>query len=200
VSRPGVAELLAALNGALAGRRWYVFGAQAAVTYGRPRLTADVDITVEPVDDLREMLAALGRADLSLRLPGFDAMLDQARVLPLVHEPSGLPVDLVLAGPGLEEEFLARARTIDMGGVSVPMISPEDLVATKLLAGRPKDLEDVAGVLAEQEHLDVERIRSVLAALEGALDQTDLLPAFEKLLAAARPAKPAPSRRRRPRR
>ena len=85
MSRPGVAELLAALNGALAGRRWYVFGAQAAVTYGRPRLTADVDVTVEPVDDLPALLADLKRADIALRLPGFDRVVDQARVLPLVH-------------------------------------------------------------------------------------------------------------------
>ena len=29
------------------GIRWYVFGAQAVVVWGRPRLTADVDITVQ---------------------------------------------------------------------------------------------------------------------------------------------------------
>jgi hypothetical protein len=27
--------------------RWYVFGAQAVVVHGRPRMTGDVDVTVE---------------------------------------------------------------------------------------------------------------------------------------------------------
>ena len=36
-------ELLRDLDQALSGRslRWYVFGAQAVLAYGRPRLTAD---------------------------------------------------------------------------------------------------------------------------------------------------------------
>jgi predicted nucleotidyltransferase len=56
----------------------------------------------------------------------------------------------VLAGPGLEEQFLARAVLVDIGGVRVPVMSPEDLVVTKILAGRPKDIEDVRGILAER--------------------------------------------------
>lgn len=45
VYRPAIAELFGALCLAMADRRarFYVFGAQAVVAYGRPRLTADVD-------------------------------------------------------------------------------------------------------------------------------------------------------------
>jgi hypothetical protein len=93
-------------------------------------------------------------------------------------------LDVVLASPGLEEEFIRRAVRVDIGGASIPVISPEDLVITKILAGRPKDLEDAWSVLERQrERIDLERIRSILATLEGALAQTDLLPAFEAQLA-----------------
>jgi hypothetical protein len=44
----GLADLLADLAAALAslGLSWYVFGAQAALPWGRPRLTMDVDAIV----------------------------------------------------------------------------------------------------------------------------------------------------------
>ena len=46
--RPANVEVLAALAKVLHKRkiRWYVFGAQAAVVYGSPRMTMDVDVTV----------------------------------------------------------------------------------------------------------------------------------------------------------
>jgi hypothetical protein len=47
-SPSGPAELLADLSGVLRnlGLAWYVFGAQAALIWGRPRMTADVDVTL----------------------------------------------------------------------------------------------------------------------------------------------------------
>ena len=66
----------------------------------------------------------------------------------------------------------------------------------KVLAGRPKDIEDVKSVVAAQGgKLDIEDIRETLRLVEDALGQSDLLPAFEKIVAAAHA-----SRRRRPKR
>jgi hypothetical protein len=77
-------------------------------------------------------------------------LVDRTRVFPFVHEGTGIPVDVVLAGPGLEEEFLDRAIDVQIEGTVVPVISPEDLIVTKVVAGRPKDIEDVSGVLRER--------------------------------------------------
>ena len=51
--RPAPVELLATLAPVLAARgdRWYVFGAQAVLVWGRSRLTADVDVTVQLAAD-----------------------------------------------------------------------------------------------------------------------------------------------------
>jgi hypothetical protein len=63
------------------------------------------------------------------------------------------------------------------------LIDPSDLVVTKVLAGRPKDQEDVRMLFRFRgAELDVERIRSLLSQLESALSQSDLLPRFEALL------------------
>lgn len=88
-----------------------------------------------------------------------------------------------MAGPGLEELFLARAVQVDVAGVTVPVISPEDLIVTKVLAGRPKDLEDIHGVLRQRGGaLNLDVIRTTLALLEEALAQGNLLPVFEDAL------------------
>jgi hypothetical protein len=184
-SPAGPAELLADLAAALASvdARWYVFGAQAALVWGRPRLTTDVDVTVQCRVLTRELVTALEAHGFSLRVDGTDAFIDATRVVPLDHRASGLGLDVVLAGPGLEELFLERAVPVDVGGTAVPFISPEDLVVTKLLAGREKDIDDVRGVLAERGGtLDVVSIRTTLTLLEDALGQSDLTPALEREL------------------
>jgi hypothetical protein len=126
---------------------------------------------------------------IAMRGHNFDLVFDDAefvertRVLPFVHRTSGMPLDVVLAGPGLEDEFLQRAISIDVDGTLVPVMSPEDLIVAKVLAGRAKDIEDIRGVLYERkESLDVERIRAVLRLLEEALGQSNLLPVFEQEL------------------
>ena len=147
------AELLAALAEALSAlrARWYLFGAQAAVIWGRPRLTADVDVTVRlDPEDPERLVRALSDRGFQLRVSLGDDVVRRTRVLPFVHQPSGLPLDIVLAGPGLEELFLERAVEVTVEGVTVPVISPEDLIVAKILAGRPKDLEDVRGILRER--------------------------------------------------
>ena len=182
-SPSGPADLLAELARELERLRvpWYVFGAQAALIWGRPRLTTDVDVTVRlGALDSRAFVSALQVRGFDLRVIATPDFVQQTRVLPLVHQPTGLALDVVIAGPGLEDEFLARAVTVEIGGAAVPIISPEDLIVTKILAGRPKDIEDVRGVLAERGgSLDLAQVRSTLAMLEEALGQGDLVPLFE---------------------
>ncbi|MCK6591636.1 MAG: nucleotidyltransferase [Polyangiaceae bacterium] len=189
MSRPAAARLLVAFDCAMraAGRRWYVFGALAAVAYGRPRMTADVDITVELRGaGARRLLTELAPYGFTLRIPLSKEHLAETQLLPMVHAPTELPLDLVIAGPGLDDEFLARANLVDIGGLKVPMISVEDLIAVKVLAGRRKDLEDVRGVLVEQHgRIDLARIHDVLAALEDAIGERTLLRRLSRLRRAA---------------
>lgn len=194
----GVAAFLAACAGAFAelGLRWYLFGAQAAFFYGASRLTVDVDITVALEGcSSRVLVAALARQGIRSRVDD-EAFIEQTRVLPVVHTASRIGGDIVLAGPGLEEQFLARARVRDVLGVRVPVAAAEDLVVMKVLAGRPKDLEDVKSIVAVQgAKLRFEGIRETLRLVEDALGQSDLVPVFEEIVTRVRASK-----RRRPKR
>lgn len=176
-------ELLAQLAAALAvvTERWYLMGAQAAIVHGAARLTADVDVTVDlgatPTEELVTALLAHG---FGLRVDDVDEFVASTRVLPVVHRASGMPVDIVLAGSGLEDEFFERTERLTVQGVEVPVACADDVIIMKVLAGRPTDMGDVAAILrARIEKLDLDHIRSRLGMLEEALGQADLLPGFE---------------------
>ena len=178
--------------------RWYVFGAQAVAIYGVPRTTADIDITLDLGDrSLDRLVGPLRRAGFVPRIsdPSFAV---ETRIYPVTHEPTGWNLDLVLAGPGLEQRFLDEARIVAAGRHHIPVIAPEHLVTLKVLAGRPKDLEDVRGLLriADLDHAGIE---STLEELESMLDQRDLRPVYAGLraeLTARQPETPARKRTR----
>lgn len=166
-------------------RRWYVFGAQAVIAHGLPRATADVDVTLKlDPEDPAHFVDEMKKAGFDLRVDDPDDFIRRTRVLPFVHGATAMPLDVVLAGAGLEDQFLERAVEIDFEGERIPVISASDLVVAKILAGRAKDLEDVRNLLRTQgSRLELQRIRSVLGQLEEGLGQSDLLPSFERLLA-----------------
>ena len=180
---PAAIKLLADLAKVLVNwGRWYVFGAQAVIAYGVPRLSADVDVTVRLAPENPERFATdMSTAGFALRVhdPNF---VRRTRIMPFVHLATAMPLDVVLAASGLEDEFLDRARVVDLGGTSVPLIDSDDLVIAKVLAGRPKDVEDARNLwrILGQE-LDADRIYRTLRLLEEALSQSDLVPSFESI-------------------
>jgi hypothetical protein len=182
VSQSGVVELLSTFSRVMRGRktRWYLFGAQAVAIWGGPRMTADVDVTVE--GDLEDplLVASLISAGFEPRVENLAVFVRRTRVAPMAHSATRIPIDVVFAGPGLEEEFLGRAVRVRIGRSSFPVIAPEDLIVTKILAGRAKDIEDVRGILRERrDRLNLEAIRLTLRRLEEALSRSDLAPVLD---------------------
>jgi hypothetical protein len=162
--------------------RWYVFGAQAVILYGVPRLSADVDVTLALEPDAPDRFVIdMAAAGFSLRVDDPD-FVRRTRVLPFVHTSSGMPLDVVLAGSGLEDEFLTRARQIDVHGTMLPVIDVADLIIAKVLAGRPKDIDDARALWRlHGGSVDGDRIRQTLRLLEEALAQGDLVATFGRL-------------------
>lgn len=135
---------LAAILGRL-GITWVVIGAVAANRYRRDvRLTGDIDLLaadhgpgLEPMEQaLRDGGWAVQRgtpegALLRLRHPAFGA------------------ADVVFAETEYQREAIRRARPEPTGGgVEVLVLRIEDVLVHKLIAGRPRDLADVADILA----------------------------------------------------
>ena len=98
------------------------------MVWGRPRLTTDVDVTVKCGVSTEHLVRTLDAHGFSLRLDATDTFVRTTRVVPLEHRASGFALDVVLAGPGLEDRFLDRGIPVDVAGTSIPFISPEDLL------------------------------------------------------------------------
>ena len=124
-------------------------------------------------------MQALEASGIRHRYPDItDELLATGKVLPMIH-PSGMEVDIVLAGSGLESLALSRATRVSVEGTDVPVAHATDLVVMKVLAGRGKDLEDVRALLASGG-VDVEEARDLLGQLQEALDQSDLVPQLDR--------------------
>ncbi len=163
------------------GVRWCVLGAQAVNVHGHPRMTADIDVTAElGATTTAELVETLERYGFWPAFEFDDGFVSANRVVPVVHS-SAMPVDIMLAGPGLEEVFLDEAEATTIAGVSVPVISAEHLLVSKILAGREQDLDDARSVLAAAETVDREQVESLLRMLESALGEGDLLPRWRSV-------------------
>jgi len=181
-----LADLLSSLDNIFkqTSSKWYVFGPQAAIIHGASRLTADVDITImygeSSVQTLVDILTDRG---FEIRVEEPLRFVEQSRVLPVLHISSGMPVDIVFGGPGLEEQFLQRSVQFELDGLKVPVASGEDIITMKILSGREKDLSDATAIIAARHNeLDVGQIKSTLAMLESALDRGDLLAMLNELI------------------
>lgn len=72
--------------------RWDVFGAQAVISHGVPRLSADVDVTVGLDPDAPERFAReMAAAGFALRVDDPD-FVRRIRVMPFVHLPTSMTI------------------------------------------------------------------------------------------------------------
>jgi Nucleotidyltransferase of unknown function (DUF6036) len=84
---------------------------------------------------------------------------------------------------------LERVVVREIEGIRVRLASAEDIVVMKILAARPKDLDDVVAVVAAYgDALDATYVRKTLTLLERALAQSDLLSTFEQAVSRAQGA------------
>lgn len=191
-----LAPLLAALRDLVAWLQaeyvpGVVIGGVAASLLGRPRVTRDVDAVVL-LDEGRwsKFLATGARFRFTPRLSDTLAFAQKARVLLVRHEPSGIDVDVAFGALPFEEEAIARAIWIDLGGdVRLPLPAPEDLIIMKAVAHRPRDLADIESVLDVHPKLDLRRVRRWVREFSAALEMPDILNDLETILTQRRKRK-----------
>ncbi len=141
---PDFRDLLAEFVGA--DVRFVVLGGYAVGHHAKPRATKDLDLLLSREgDNLQRAATALARFGASgsvvadVRSLGSDEIVYMG--VPPVH------VDMMARADGIDtEEVIVRAVRVDVGGLLIPFISLEDLIANKRAAGRPQDLADVASL------------------------------------------------------
>jgi hypothetical protein len=80
-----------------------------------------------------------------------------------VQDSFGNRVDLLLGLRGVDTQVFSRGKRVALGDIHLNLVSAEDLIVMKVLAGSSRDLTDAEGILRIQEgKLDLEHIRTAL--------------------------------------
>jgi hypothetical protein len=144
-----------------------VIGGQAVLLYGEPRLTRIIDITVGiGIDQLDRLEEAASSAGLVPIPSDPRAFARSTMVYPCSDTASGIRVDFIMSFLEYELGPISRGKTVRIGRTDVTFASPEDLIVHKMVAGRPRDLEDVRSILLKNAGLDVPFIAKRLSEFD----------------------------------
>ena len=92
-------------------------------------------------------------------------------------------MDIAVGLSGFEQQAIARATAVVLSGVQIPVVTSEDLILMKVLAGRPRDTDDVRNIMLRQgSALDWNYLLETGRQLQQAVDQ-DLLSELQRLQA-----------------
>lgn len=155
------------------GIRYFVTGSVAAMFYGEPRFTNDVDVVIDlPFGQIRDLCAAFPAPEFYVSEESARRAVANASQFNVIHPRSGLKLDLMVAADSeFNESRFARAR--DLGaipGARVVFAAPEDIVLKKLDYYREghsdKHVRDIAGIFRiSGSRLDLDYLRDWVARL-----------------------------------
>lgn len=167
---------------------YMVAGGFAAIFYGEPRLTIDVDIVADiKINHVKAFIQAFPLPEYYLSEEGVYDSLRRRYPFNVIQSTTGAKVDVVPLPdePSTRAAFSRRQRMVyNEAGQEADFISAEDIILAKLFAfektGSEKHLRDARGVLVVQwGQLDLELIRRIA-------DRSGVLAQFEQIYEAAR--------------
>jgi predicted nucleotidyltransferase len=139
--------------------RFVLAGSIAVYAHGGPDTDHDVDFLIKPGDADRA-LQALAEAGFHVQKPPegwlYKALDPKGALIDLIFEPTTGPVT---------DELIDRADIVEVYAIHVPVLSPNDVLASKLLALREHNLDyapmlEIARSLREQIDWDELRERT----------------------------------------
>jgi hypothetical protein len=164
-----------------------IVGGIAASVLGRPRLTRDIDaLALLPEEAWSRAVESAAKHGIVPRIPDALAFARRSRVLLMRHTRSAIDLDIIFGGLPFEQSAIERATTHAIAGLSVRLPRVEDLLIMKAVARRPKDLEDIRGLLDAHPEADVDEVRSFVSDFAAASGMADMLGELDKLLAQRR--------------
>lgn len=159
-----------------------LIGGVAVAIWGEPRLTRDVDLKVLLVREEAKRLVDVLTKHYQLLAETPEKTLQQFGFL-FTKDAAGVRLDLLLAETAFDTEALQRKRTVTLEPqLSIQVASPEDLIIYKMISTRPRDHEDVVGIIRrQQDGLDDAYVLRWLVQFEAALDDSTLLATYQRL-------------------
>ena len=150
---------------------YMIIGGQAVLLYGEPRLTKDIDVTLGiGTEGLGKVQKSVHNLKFEILIPDPKDFVSETMVLPTLHQESGIRVDFIFSFSPYEQQAIQNAQRIKMGSQEVCFASLEDVIIHKIIAGRPRDLEDLKSIILKNPDFDLEYIKRWLTEFDLSLD------------------------------
>ena len=130
--------------------KYLVIGGIAAVLYGVPRATFDLDILIEPTkENADRLLTALSEVGFgTAEMTNAQEIIDTE----ITIFTDRIRLDVQTSTPGIRfEDAWQRRVTMTVKGQQFAVVSLDDLVQSKTASGRDVDLEDVRILTADDK-------------------------------------------------
>lgn len=98
-----------------------------------------------------------------------ETFVKETMVFPVIDEKSGIRVDFIFSFSPYERQAIQRSKGIKIGRSEVKIAALEDVVIHKIIAGRPRDLEDVESILLKNPDYDARYIEKWLVEFDNSL-------------------------------
>ncbi len=177
-------KLLAKIASALTKNHidYMVIGGQAVLIHGEPRFTTDIDITLGiGTDHLPEIIDIVNQCALQPLVDSPSDFANKTMVLPVKDNLTNIRIDFIFSTSAYEKIALKRAIAVKIDDTEIKYSSIEDLIIHKIVAGRPRDIEDARTVMTKNRNYDIEYIKDWLLKFDKSLD-TDYIHSFTSLI------------------
>jgi len=144
-----------------AGIDYMLTGSMAMAVYAMPRMTRDVDVVIAVDRGHAETLFRLFEADCYIDRDAVLEAIDNTGMFNVIHNKWIIKADFIIrkAGPYRRAEF-ERRRQVEVQGTALNIVTPEDLILSKLdwaqQTGSELQRRDVREIIARVADLDWE--------------------------------------------
>lgn len=164
---PDELDVLKTVAGQLeeAGISYMVTGSIAANFYSQPRMTRDIDIVIDLSAGQAEKLYSVFKGDFYVDKGAIEEALTNRSMFNIIHFAIGVKVDLIIRKEGEYRDIeFSRKLKREMEGFALFMVSPEDLVLSKLVWAKESlsevQLADVRNIVSfNRDNLDFDYLR-----------------------------------------
>jgi predicted nucleotidyltransferase len=151
---------------------YMVIGGQAVLLYGEPRLTKDIDITLDMgIEGYPKVKKVIENLFFKILVDNPEDFLKKTMVLPTIEEKSGIRIDFIFSFTPYEKQAIGNAIDVKINDKMVKFASLEDVVIHKIIAGRARDIEDVKTILLKNPDYNSKYIYKWLDEFDKSLNE-----------------------------
>jgi predicted nucleotidyltransferase len=154
---------------------YMVIGGQAVLLYGEPRLTKDIDITLDMgIEGYPEVKKVTENLFFKILVDNPEEFIKKTMVLPTIEEKSGIKIDFIFSFTPYEKQAIENAIDVKINDKMVKFAQLEDVIIHKIIAGRARDIEDVKAILLKNPDYNAKYIYKWLNDFDKSLKENFL--------------------------